>query len=224
MQRVLRKQHDLTRNDSRRSSHRLRPRRARRAQRQPRSFPSIWAVVRRGGGCASARTQCDDARHRRRGRSSVCARGALKGCGRKRLRVLYESREPERPRARLSPAGRALVFLAAARAAGADRRFGRTGRCVGSRRVLRESSARIPALRVGVTAKRAYFRSRHAGSEPCGGRRAFSGDAVPRPPNWGGYRVVPAMFEFWQGRRSRLHDRLVYHRDSAGWRIGRLAP
>ncbi len=52
----------------------------------------------------------------------------------------------------------------------------------------------------------------------------FSGDAVPRPPNWGGYRVVPAMFEFWQGRRSRLHDRLVYHRDSAGWRIGRLAP
>lgn len=52
----------------------------------------------------------------------------------------------------------------------------------------------------------------------------FPGDAVPRPPNWGGYRVVPAMFEFWQGRRSRLHDRVVYHRDSAGWRIGRLAP
>lgn len=52
----------------------------------------------------------------------------------------------------------------------------------------------------------------------------FPGNDVPRPPHWGGYRVVPAMFEFWQGRRSRLHDRVVYHRDSAGWRIGRLAP
>ena len=52
----------------------------------------------------------------------------------------------------------------------------------------------------------------------------FPGNEVPRPPNWGGFRVVPAMFEFWQGRRSRLHDRVVYHRDSAGWRIGRLAP
>jgi len=52
----------------------------------------------------------------------------------------------------------------------------------------------------------------------------FSSDPVPRPPNWGGYRVVPATFEFWQGRRCRLHDRVVYHRDTAGWRIGRLAP
>jgi len=52
----------------------------------------------------------------------------------------------------------------------------------------------------------------------------FPDETVPRPPHWGGYLVVPTMFEFWQGRRSRLHDRVVYHRDAAGWRIGRLAP
>ena len=48
---------------------------------------------------------------------------------------------------------------------------------------------------------------------------------VPRPAFWGGYRVVPQVFEFWQGRESRLHDRLRYRREAAGrWVIERLAP
>lgn len=47
---------------------------------------------------------------------------------------------------------------------------------------------------------------------------------VPRPPNWGGIRVVADRFEFWQGRPSRLHDRLVWSRQGDGWTIGRLAP
>lgn len=50
------------------------------------------------------------------------------------------------------------------------------------------------------------------------------GDAPPRPPQWGGYRLVPDRFEFWQGRPSRLHDRLVYELDGGSWCIVRLAP
>ena len=47
---------------------------------------------------------------------------------------------------------------------------------------------------------------------------------VPRPPNWGGYRVLPAVFEFWQGRPNRLHDRIRFTRTPASWAKDRLAP
>lgn len=46
----------------------------------------------------------------------------------------------------------------------------------------------------------------------------------PRPPHWGGYRLVPDRWEFWQGRKSRLHDRLSYRLDGGAWRRERLAP
>ena len=48
---------------------------------------------------------------------------------------------------------------------------------------------------------------------------------VPRPPHWGGYRVIPNIVEFWQGRSDRLHDRFAYRlRESKDWVIERLSP
>lgn len=54
--------------------------------------------------------------------------------------------------------------------------------------------------------------------------RKFDGNEVPLPPYWGGFRLVPERFEFWQGRAYRLHDRLVYTRFGDDWKIQRLSP
>jgi pyridoxamine 5'-phosphate oxidase len=54
--------------------------------------------------------------------------------------------------------------------------------------------------------------------------RRFEGQQVPRPPFWGGFRLIPERIEFWFGRPDRLHDRLLYVRDGDGWKIERLYP
>jgi len=54
--------------------------------------------------------------------------------------------------------------------------------------------------------------------------KRFQGRPIPTPEQWGGYRLTPLAIEFWQGRRSRLHDRLRYRRDSDRWIIERLSP
>lgn len=55
-------------------------------------------------------------------------------------------------------------------------------------------------------------------------KRRFGKGEIPLPSFWGGYRVRPQQIEFWQGRRSRLHDRFLYVRREQGWQIERLAP
>jgi pyridoxamine 5'-phosphate oxidase len=54
--------------------------------------------------------------------------------------------------------------------------------------------------------------------------RSQYGDDIPLPPYWGGFRVVPERFEFWQGRESRLHDRICYESVDGRWKIFRLSP
>jgi pyridoxamine 5'-phosphate oxidase len=53
--------------------------------------------------------------------------------------------------------------------------------------------------------------------------RQYPGE-VPRPPHWGGYRLIPETIEFWQGGAARLHDRFIYTRAGSGWTIDRLSP
>jgi len=55
-------------------------------------------------------------------------------------------------------------------------------------------------------------------------KRKFADGEVPLPDHWGGYRIVPETFEFWQGRPNRLHDRFLYTRTDGGWTVDRLAP
>jgi pyridoxamine 5'-phosphate oxidase len=55
-------------------------------------------------------------------------------------------------------------------------------------------------------------------------KKQFADGHVPKPEGWGGYRLVPRTIEFWQGGADRLHDRLLYTRTDAAWRIARLSP
>lgn len=70
-----------------------------------------------------------------------------------------------------------------------------------------------------VIPDRAYLEARHAEL-----MARYPDGNIPRPPNWGGYRVVPTVFEFWQGRRNRLHDRIRFTRTPTGWHRDRLSP
>ncbi|UPT65477.1 MAG: pyridoxal 5'-phosphate synthase [Sphingobacteriales bacterium JAD_PAG50586_3] len=54
--------------------------------------------------------------------------------------------------------------------------------------------------------------------------REYEGQTIPRPPHWGGYRIIPTAIEFWQGRPSRLHDRFLYTLEGTQWTIKRLNP
>ncbi|MBS1493665.1 MAG: pyridoxamine 5'-phosphate oxidase [Bacteroidetes bacterium] len=54
--------------------------------------------------------------------------------------------------------------------------------------------------------------------------KEFNGNEVPLPDFWGGFRLIPDYFEFWQGRESRLHDRISYEKENGSWNLSRLSP
>jgi pyridoxamine 5'-phosphate oxidase len=85
----------------------------------------------------------------------------------------------------------------------------------------RPLKSRIGAI---ASAQSEKVESREALEKSFADVEAKYGDNPPRPAHWGGYVIVPEMVEFWQGRRSRLHDRLVFQRQFGGWHIERLAP
>ncbi|HLQ86013.1 MAG TPA: pyridoxal 5'-phosphate synthase, partial [Salinisphaeraceae bacterium] len=70
-----------------------------------------------------------------------------------------------------------------------------------------------------VIANRCELEQRMAAAE-----KSFASHSIPRPSHWGGYLLRPAMIEFWQARRNRLHDRLRYTRRADRWVLERLAP
>ena len=70
-----------------------------------------------------------------------------------------------------------------------------------------------------VLASRGQLEARIAEAEA-----RFEGQAVPRPPFWGGFRLVPERIEFWLGQDARLHDRYSYQRAASGWGVSRLSP
>ncbi len=86
--------------------------------------------------------------------------------------------------------------------------------------------SRPPASRIGAWAspQSAEIPNREFLEEAEKRLKEKFGDAPPRPEHWGGYRLHPTDIEFWQGRPSRLHDRIHYRLDGGEWKIARLAP
>ena len=86
--------------------------------------------------------------------------------------------------------------------------------------------SRPPASRIGAWAspQSAIIPNREFLEEAEARLKSEYGDAPPRPQHWGGYRLRPTEIEFWQGRPSRLHDRIVYKLVGDRWQINRLAP
>ena len=92
------------------------------------------------------------------------------------------------------------------------------------RRLFRHALAGFAARRLGVGPVAAARQPRDLRKAVRRGERRFEGADVPRPPHWGGYRVVPERIEFWSDRPHRLHERRLFTRAGGGWTEGLLYP
>jgi hypothetical protein len=119
-------------------------------------------------------------------------------------------------RRRRSPvrSGLDAVPLERARPAGIGERRGGAGQRGGVRRLLCLAPARQPAGCLGLGAKSGDRESRNADAQLADVSARFGEGEIPRPPHWGGYRLVPTAWEFWQGGENRLHDRFRYTLDA----------
>ncbi len=88
-----------------------------------------------------------------------------------------------------------------------------------TQRPRRSQLAAITSPQSQVVPDRAALEQRYAAVE-----QHYANQPVVRPAHWGGYRVLPLVIEFWQGRRDRLHDRIIYRKEDDTWHIARLAP
>jgi pyridoxamine 5'-phosphate oxidase len=188
-----------------------------------RSYAAVRALVRGCARRAPAAAQRHDARHRRHVRKPSARVVLLKGIERGGF-VFYTSYRSRKARELEAGGAACLVFIWS--------------------ELERQVRIEGPVEKVTPAESDAYYASRPLGARLSAWASAQSekvpsrtiletamedarrkyGEAPPRPPHWGGYRVLPGEIEFWQGRADRLHDRLVYRREKDTWKIERLAP
>ena len=181
-------------------------------------------MARRSDCCASPRAECNDSGHGRQAHAPLHPDCPDQGLRRAGHYLVYQLRQPQRPGAGGQSLGRATVPLGRTGACGAHRRPGRQSRRSRKRRLLRQPPAGFQNRRLGQPTKPGHF-------QPCATdrQRRPLWQPLPAPPAaptaLGGYRLQPDNWEFWQGRKSRLHDRLRYRLDSDRlWIRERLAP